>query len=338
MTRRIATRQLSETVLRTVYASDQDMYPVALHFSRVQSWVAACPDLCIHFVHVDDDDGGGDGDMDLRDSPSRGGCREDACTGTSTGTGTGTGTGTAVGGGSGRGSSSTSTAAQRGLLGVRFSEASGGVVGGVIIVLPLKKKAWEDVLCGKLKEPDIDAGSMFPTSGCGTGRRQGGLVEEEKGNAESKGRGEVEEIGLHVYHVERFDATVTPTGNQAERERAQSGWGSERKRFAEFALDEVMRRAAGKTGWKVVGLSALTATPAGKRTFERLGFVPTGYRELFVERPSQRLPGSTDKEAKGSVEMICLYPGQGYPNGEARPVADGYKVVSVSEMTVRYNT
>lgn len=96
-----------------------------------------------------------------------------------------------------------------------------GAVVGVVVVLPLRKRCWEDLLRGRLKEPDIDPGSAFPGTGLG------GCDDGE------------EEVGLHVYHVERFDA----------------GGGRAEKRFCEFALGEVMRRAQVRRGWKVVGIS-----------------------------------------------------------------------------------
>jgi hypothetical protein len=83
--------------------------------------------------------------------------------------------------------------------------------------------------------------------------------------------------------------------------------------------------------------AALTATPAGKRTFERLGFSPTGYKELFVvnaaEGPLVELEGKGNQE----VEMICLYPGDEAVRGTSERVVDGGNVVSASEMVVKYN-
>jgi hypothetical protein len=82
-------------------------------------------------------------------------------------------------------------------------------------------------------------------------------------------------------------------------------------------------------------LAALTATPAGKRAFERLGFVPTGYRELFVATaPEQgsRDAVTVDKQPR-PLEMVCLYPGD---ESKGDTVADGGVVVSMSEMAVRY--
>lgn len=81
-----------------------------------------------------------------------------------------------------------------------------------------------------------------------------------------------------------------------------------------------------------LGDAALTATPAGKRTFERLGFTPTGYRELFVMRGSGE--GCDGEFETQQTEMVCLYPGK---ETEYEEVAGGSAVVSMSEMTVKYS-
>ena len=201
---------LSETVLQTVYASDQDMYPVALPYSQVQSWVAACPELSISFIITEGNSS--------RDSSGNGGNE------------------------SGNGDSDAK--------GLEGPEGVAGVA-GVIIVLPLRKKYWEDVLCGRVKEMDIEAGSMFP-SGYGKGHalRGGDYGPSEREGDDGLG---VEEVGLHVYHVERFHI---PTSSGAEGKGSRR-WGAHKKPFAEFALDEVMRRVEGRTSWKVVGVSGL---------------------------------------------------------------------------------
>lgn len=193
---------LSETVLRAVYASDQDMYPVTLSFSRVQSWVAACPELSISFVLEDN-------------SP-----RERSRNGDSS---------------------------VKGLEGLSGLEG----MAGVVIVLPLKKKYWEDVLRGRVKEMDIDAGSMFPSGRDKYHDLRGGDygLNIREGN---DGSG-VEEVGLHVYHVERFHTSASAGGD----EKGSRHWGAHKKPFTEFALDEVLYRVESKTSWKVVGVSGL---------------------------------------------------------------------------------
>lgn len=79
--------------------------------------------------------------------------------------------------------------------------------------------------------------------------------------------------------------------------------------------------------------AALTATPAGKRTFEKLGFAPTGYKELFVTKDSEnRKQAGRDKQPLG---MIWLYPGD---ERDPREAVEGGAVVSRSEMVVKYGS
>jgi hypothetical protein len=213
------------------------------------------------------------------------------------------------------------------------SAAEAAAVAGVIVVLPLRRRHWEDLLVGRLKEPDVEAGSMFPDADT----RGGGVVGGDCG----AGR-EEEEVGLHVYHVERFGV------------ESSSGFGKGvgGKRFSEYALAEVMKRVEARPGWKVLGLSgmapvlahfvaedvlmlgdvALTATPAGKRTFERLAFTPTGYRELFVAKGLGE--GSDGAEEEQQAEMVCIYPGD---ETEYESVYGGRVIVAMSEMTVKYS-
>ncbi|KXX74884.1 hypothetical protein MMYC01_202393 [Madurella mycetomatis] len=233
-----------DEVLRAVYDSDQAMYPVALPYERLQSWVTVCPELSVRFRNTAVD------------------TAWKAC--------------------------------------------------GLIIVLPLRRVYWEKLLDGRLKEADIQAESMFPGWYLRGGDGSGSGLEEV-------------EVGLHVYHIER-DFTAEWESPRA----APADPGCRKKGFAEFALEEVVRRAKGWPGWRIVGMSALTATPAGKRTFEKLGFTPTGYRELFI---TENAPGTNAVEGKAQVEMICLYPDDG---GEAATIADGRKVISKSEMTVKF--
>ncbi|KAH6640640.1 hypothetical protein F5144DRAFT_626785 [Chaetomium tenue] len=180
-------------------------------------------------------------------------------------------------------------------VGAAAVEGLAAPVVGVVVVLPLRRRCWEDLLGGRVKEADVEPGRAFVGEGFGDGE---------------------EEVGLHVYHVERFEV---------------GGGGAEKKRFCEFALEEVMRRAQARRGWKVVGMSALTATPAGKRAFERLGFTPTGYTELFVRKTSQQT--SQSDMGKGLLEMVCLYPG----DSQTAQLSGAGDIVSVSEMTVNYN-
>lgn len=73
--------------------------------------------------------------------------------------------------------------------------------------------------------------------------------------------------------------------------------------------------------------AALTATPAGRRTFEKLGFLPTGYKELFVANDSQ------DGSGKQPLEMVCQFPGEQSPPDMDCSTRD---IVSMSEMAVKH--
>jgi len=80
---------------------------------------------------------------------------------------------------------------------------------GVIIVLPVLRPHWEDLLVGKIRETQLDP-SVFPAA-FGS-----------------------HEVGLHIFHVERFGDRV--------------------RGFTELAMGEVMARAKHRK-WQVVGLS-----------------------------------------------------------------------------------
>ena len=121
----------------------------------------------------------------------------------------------------------------------RQPEDDGGDDGaaGVVVALPLRRAHWEAVLDGRLREPDIDPeAGMFP------------------------GPGE-EEVGLHVYHIERFNvwSVESSAGNSrgGTGTGTTRGWGREGKPFSEYALDEVTRRARERKEWRVVGLSGM---------------------------------------------------------------------------------
>jgi len=141
--------RISEQVLKEIYASDQDIYPAPLTFTRLKSWVDAGPDLSICFQATQD---------------------------------------------------------------------GNPVPIGAVIVLPLAKGPWNDLLVGKLKETDIDEATMFAREG-------------------------EADVGLHIFHIERFD-----TFSQFGRLR----------NFAEFALEDTRDIVKGK-GWKVLGYSGTVA-------------------------------------------------------------------------------
>ncbi|KAM0815828.1 putative N-acetyltransferase domain-containing protein [Seiridium cardinale] len=60
-------------------------------------------------------------------------------------------------------------------------ETVSGLIAGAIIALPLKEKAWRDLLVGAVRETDVDASTMFAPDD-----------------------GVAHAVGLHVFHVERF--------------------------------------------------------------------------------------------------------------------------------------
>ncbi|KAL2160139.1 hypothetical protein VTH06DRAFT_1794 [Thermothelomyces fergusii] len=275
---------IPDAVLRAVYASDQDMYPVALPYARLRAWADASEDLSVCF-------------RPSSSSPSR----------------------------------SASPLPEKASAGAAPGgcDAPGGEAAGVVIVLPLRRPFWEDLLQGRLKEWEVEPRDMFASpaaataaaaSGAGSGSRDGDLGER---------RGAEEEVGLHVYHIERFDNNATKNNNAA----GSGGQGAVIPRFSEAALAEVMRRARARPGWKVVGMSALTATPAGRRTFERLGFSPTGYRELFVAKSHEQV--ASEAADKRPLEIVYVYPGEMTEPDEV--VGEGF-ITAASEMTVRYET
>jgi hypothetical protein len=92
---------------------------------------------------------------------------------------------------------------------------------GAVIVLPVLKKYWDNILVGKLKETEIDPAVMFA------------------GDDEA-------DVGLHVFHIERFDI-----GNPSGRLR----------HFAEFALENT-RDIVEKKGWNILGYSGIFQPPA----------------------------------------------------------------------------
>ncbi|ORY71464.1 uncharacterized protein BCR38DRAFT_331429 [Pseudomassariella vexata] len=151
-----------------------------------------------------------------------------------------------------------------------------GHLAGTIMVLPIVGRFWHALLQGKLTEADIDATTMFPS-----------------------GNGGEEEVGLHVFHVERFDDSL-------------SG-------FTRVALSAVKETARSK-GWTIAGCSALTATPGGWRSFEKLGFVKTGYEEIWIVRDE-------------IVTLVTTFPGE--DNNKDGQAKSG--VIGKARMVVRFS-
>jgi len=174
---------------------------------------------------------------------------------------------------------------------LRPSEGSPPI--GVVIALPIRSRPhWDELLCGKLKETDIDPEVAFPTCD-----------------------GAEEEVGLHVFHIERFP------------DNEDTSAGLRRGGFSEFVVAEIIRRATSKRQWKMVGLSALTATPAGKRAFQQQGFTPTGYSETFLVKEPER------EGAENEVVMIPSFPDEAQQSSILS--GDGSRILSQSEMTVK---
>ncbi|KAK1595592.1 uncharacterized protein LY79DRAFT_588572 [Colletotrichum navitas] len=161
---------------------------------------------------------------------------------------------------------------------------------GAVIVLPLLARAWRDLLAGHVKETDVDAESMFACEGVDGDEDDGGPHPE---------------VGLHVFHVERFDIPATHA-----RVRG----------FANLSIRAVGAVAEGK-GWKIIGHSALTATPEGRRCFERMGFEPTGYEELWMT------------DGRGGVELVAVSADMAR---EQRTAPDAAAVRGHARMVARY--
>lgn len=184
------TRPLTEAQLRTVYASDQEMYPAPLTFGRLRSWVDAAPEFSIAFYLPTEDH----------------------------------------------------TAAP--------VDDKASVPVGIVIVLPLLRKHWEDLLVGKVKEIEIDPSTMFPTQSTS---KEG--IEDENGTVE---------VGLHVFHIEKISTLNSATAHlRSPTPRSDVGCAegvAPRKGFAEVVIEEALDRATSMMGsggkeWKVRGLS-----------------------------------------------------------------------------------
>ncbi|KAM7201221.1 hypothetical protein V8F20_004967 [Naviculisporaceae sp. PSN 640] len=193
---------------------------------------------------------------------------------------------------------------------------------GIIIVLPLLRKYWEDLLVGKVKEIEVEAVSMFPAQSHFTG-----VTADDNGAVE---------VGLHIFHVERFQShkatSTTSSMPLSAGPQSSNNDGTDkvprRQGFADIVIEEALERALSK-GWKVCGFSALTATEAGKRLFRRIGYKPTGYREMFVTTANKA-------SGKGEIKMIHEYPNSVQRHLRTVELEDDAVVSEPSEMVVRY--
>ncbi|KAL2265315.1 hypothetical protein VTJ83DRAFT_6415 [Remersonia thermophila] len=292
-----------DSVLRAVHASDQAMYPVDLPYERLRAWIGAAPDLSIYYPAAQQDP---HLSPDLEPH-----VRTINASSTEEVPNISAGQRAKVRVGSVSNGDDT-----EGFTSARREPAMAG--GGVVVVLPLRRRHWDDLLAGRLREAEIDPGCMFPP-------------DRKLGEAEIGGQAVgQEEVGLHVYHVERFEDGHEEVGGG----RWAAGGGSEgsqkrRPRFSEVALAEVARRAKERPAWRIVGMSALTATAAGERTFRTLGFKPTGYREVLVARdiPAASRAGADEGQR---ADMVCLFPGDESQLGDSA-------VLSTSRMVVKYD-
>lgn len=221
------TSRLNYDLLRRIFASDQAMYPAPLTFERLKSWVDVYPELSIVFY---------DDNYEHPDPKDPHPNDPDVDTDANP--------------------DSSSAGKEAAAL-------------GVIIVLPiLSEPYWSDLLVGKIKETDVDVGVMFPSRDdspfgdeAGDGEKVGG--EEREGKGEEKGKeGEVE-VGLHVFHVERFASPCTSTRTNMEAVLDPSEPQKMRRKggFTKKAIDEVLLRVSGlnqgnrRRKWKISGLS-----------------------------------------------------------------------------------
>lgn len=102
-------------------------------------------------------------------------------------------------------------------LSIEFSTDSDSAPIGVVVALPLHRKSWDALLSGVLKETDVEASHDF-------------------GRVGDKGQ---EEVGIHIFHVERYKA---PQGTVLFR-----GFGS-------YAISTVLDAARAK-GYTILGTS-----------------------------------------------------------------------------------
>lgn len=90
---------------------------------------------------------------------------------------------------------------------------------GAAIVLPIRDKYWRDLIVGKVKETGIDAATMLST--------QPG-----------------EEVGMHIFHIEKFDTW----------QQIGEGYDGRLRPFAEYVTAD-MGKIVKEYGWKVLGYS-----------------------------------------------------------------------------------
>ncbi|KAF3011849.1 hypothetical protein E8E14_004339 [Neopestalotiopsis sp. 37M] len=107
-------------------------------------------------------------------------------------------------------------------------------------------------------------------------------------------------VGLHVFHVERL--------------------GEHAKGFTRHSI-EYADMVAKEEGWNVLGFSALTATEDGSKTFEKLGFKPTGYEEFWIQK-------------SGEISLVPRFPG--HHSSSVPSDHDSSSIKGQARMAVRY--
>jgi hypothetical protein len=115
-------------------------------------------------------------------------------------------------------------------------------VAGAAIVLPVRDAYWRMLLVGQLKESDIDCAAMLD------GRTHA-------------------EVGLHIFHLEKFDAWDACCGQEYFGGGDGSGGGGGGKQLRRFAdrVEADVREVATNSGWRVNGFSGMSRNYSASR-------------------------------------------------------------------------
>jgi len=109
-------------------------------------------------------------------------------------------------------------------LSITFRRAKTSPPIGIVIALSARQSYWDDLLCGALKEAEVDPEVAFPSREPASG-------------------GPVEEVGLHIFHIKRFSDDQTLA---AGTEMVGS--------HLHMAVDEIIRRGSLRKQWKLFGV------------------------------------------------------------------------------------
>lgn len=236
---------LDDQRLHDVWASDQALYPApALTYERLRGLARACPGLSICYLR-----GGGQQPADTRTGTAAAGR-----VGESGGSG-GAATGTTSRSSGGGGSETETTMATA-------TEASADQVHGLIIAWPLLAGPgpgpttssgyyWQQLLDHTIQEHDVTP-AMFPqpeTPGtrCTTTTTAGGDDDDDLLKTTPTPQPQ-QQVGLHVFHIERFPAAAAAAAASFPNCRSPSSTVARTTgapaSFTRLALDEVRRRVA----------------------------------------------------------------------------------------------